>query len=159
MPGAIVASGDRLTLRTYEEADVTFAQRGCTNPALRYPLGNQVRSQTALREDFDADGADSFVVCLDGEDAGPGHPDEGDVERLGVIGIHDADYKRPELGYWLAPEYHGEGYGREAVSLAIDYVFSTYDTPAVEAEAFDFNEASIGLLESLGFTREGRRRE
>ena len=82
-----------------------------------------------------------------------------DVRRLGVIYVGDADYKRPELGYWLVPEAHGQGYGKESVALVIEYVFGEYDTPAVGAEAFDFNDASRGLLESLGFVEEGRRRK
>ena len=82
-----------------------------------------------------------------------------DVTRIGQVNVTDADYKRPELGYWLVPTVHGEGYGTESVSLAIDYAFRTYDAPAVGAEAYDFNDASRGLLESLGFTEEGRRRK
>jgi RimJ/RimL family protein N-acetyltransferase len=34
-------------------------------------------------------------------------------------------------------------------------VFRTYDYPAVDAVAHDFNEASRGLLGSLGFEEEG----
>lgn len=158
MPGSIVARGDRLTLRTFEEADVPFRQRGCTNPEIRYPLGSPVRNQAQL-DDVGDDDSDNFIVCIDGDDAGPGQPDEEDVTRIGMIGVHDAHYKRPELGYWLVPGHHGEGYGTEAVSLVVDYVFRTYDTPAVEAQAFACNDASIGLLESLGFTREGRLRK
>jgi RimJ/RimL family protein N-acetyltransferase len=55
-------------------------------------------------------------------------------------------------------ECHGEGYGSEAVSLAVDYCFRTYAHPAVGAGAFAFNDASRALLESLGFTEEGRAR-
>ena len=158
MPGARVASGERVTLRTFEEEDVPFRQRGCTNPEIRYPLGSPVRNQAQL-DDVGDDRSDRFVVCLDGDDAGPGQPGEDDVTRLGMVFVQDAHYKRPELGYWLVPEVHGQGYGKESVSLAVDYVFRTYDVPAVEAHAYDFNDASVGLLESLGFTREGRLRK
>lgn len=159
MPGPVVARGERITLRTYEEEDVPFRQRGCTNPEIRYPLGTPVRNQEQLDDLGDDDGSDNFVVCLDGDDAESGQPSEDTVELAGMVGIHDADYKRPALGYWLVPEVHGQGYGKESVSLAVDYVFRTYDVPAVEAHAYDFNDASVGLLESLGFTREGRLRK
>ena len=158
MPGPVVARGERITLRTLEEADVPFRQRGCANPALRYPLGNPVRNREQFG-DLDDDEGDGFVVCLDGDGASAGHPDESAVTRLGMVAVEDAHYKRPELGYWLLPECHGEGYGSEAVSLAVDYVFRNYDVPAVEAQAFAFNDASVGLLESLGFAREGRLRK
>jgi ribosomal-protein-alanine N-acetyltransferase len=156
MPGARVASGERVTLRTVEEEDIPFVQRSVV-PEVRYSLGNPVRS----REQFelsDERGNDQFLVCLD-DGAGPGQPDDGAVRPVGVVSVEDADWKRPELGYWLVPEVHGEGYGTEAVALVVEYVFRTYDTPAIGAGAFASNDASRGLLESLGFTEEGRRRK
>jgi len=158
MPGARIAGGDRVTLRTVEEEDVPFLQRAGANPELRYPLGNPLRT----RDDFDLaddDGTDRFLVCLDGEDAGPGGPDADDVRRIGAVTAESVDYRRPELGYWLIPAVHGRGYGTEAVGLVVDYLFRSYDTPAVGAGAFDHNDASRRLLESLGFVEEGRRRK
>lgn len=153
MPGARITQGDRVALRTVEEDDVPFLQRGCTNPETRYPLGTPVQNQEQL--ELAGDEKDQFLVCLD--DAGPGQPAESeDVRRLGVVSVEDMSWRRPELGYWLVPEVHGEGYGKEAVGLVVDYVFRTYAHPAVGAVAYEFNEASRGLLESLGFEEEGR---
>jgi RimJ/RimL family protein N-acetyltransferase len=160
MPGAIVQRDERVTLRTVEQEDVSFLQRAGATPEIRYPLGNPVMN----REQYDiADetGTDRLLVCID-DDAGPGAPEEGDLHdlrRIGAVTVADADYKRPELGYWLVPAVHGDGYGTEAVSLVVEYVFRAYDAPAIGAEAFDFNNASRGLLESLGFAEEGRRRK
>jgi len=157
MPGARVSSGERVTLRTVEEEDLSFVQRAGANPEIRYPLGNPVTS----RDDYQGyvgDDADRFLICLDGEDAGPGSPDEDEVRRIGAAAVEDTDWKRPELGYWLVPEVHGQGYGTEAVSLVVDYVFRSYDAPAIGAAAYEFNEASRGLLASLGFSEEGRRK-
>ncbi|WP_435152682.1 GNAT family N-acetyltransferase [Haladaptatus sp. DFWS20] len=150
MPGASIQSGERVTLRTVEREDVPFVQRSLTNPELRYPIGNPVMSRKRLEEHVEDEDSDHFLVCLDGSEAESNQPD---------VTITDFDWKRPELGYWLVPEVHGQGYGTEAVSIVIDYAFRTYDTPAIGAEAFDFNDASRGLLESLGFAEEGRRRK
>ncbi|MFB6235390.1 MAG: GNAT family N-acetyltransferase [Halopenitus sp.] len=154
MPGPRVTRGERVSLRTLEVEDVPFHQRGCTNPEIRYPIGNPVRNQ----EQFDIaedDGSDNFVVCLDGDDAGPGDPALDQVQRIGMVHVDDVDWRRPDLAYWIAPEFQGDGYGAEAVELLIDYVFRTYAHPAVGAVAYDFNDASRGLLESLGFSEEG----
>ncbi|WP_254537444.1 GNAT family N-acetyltransferase [Halomarina litorea] len=159
MPGARVTRGERVALRTLERGDLSFVQRACTDPDLRYPLGTPVKNRTELEEGFEDRSDDRFVVCLDAPDAPPGAPDEGDTEPIGVVSVQDADWKRPELGYWLVPSVHGEGYGTEAVSLAVDYTFRTYDVPAIGAGAFASNDASRGLLESLGFTEEGCRRK
>lgn len=159
MPGARIQRGERVTLRTFEHEDLPFLQRAYANPALRYPLGTPLKNREQLEEWSDGGDEDRFLVCLDEDDAGPGQPDDGDVRPIGVVSAEDASWRRPELVYWLVPEVHGEGYGKEAVSLAIDYVFRVYDHPAIGAGAYDFNEASCGLLESLGFEEEGRIRK
>jgi RimJ/RimL family protein N-acetyltransferase len=175
MPGARVASGERVTLRTVEREDVEFLQRGAANPELRYPLGARLLNREQVEEVVIDDSEDQFLDCVDSEarsasndasgrgpradddeDAGPGHPEEGDTRPIGFVGVEDADWRRPEIVYWLVPDVHGEGYGREAVSLVVDFVFRTYDHPAVGAGAYAFNDASRGLLESLGFEEEGR---
>jgi ribosomal-protein-alanine N-acetyltransferase len=167
MPGPVVAGDDEVTLRTFESADTEFVQRACTNPEIRYPLGVEVQNREQLREWTTSGSRDHFLVCLDGEEAGPEAPDvvEDDrtpadgVRRIGGVTVEEETNRRPELAYWLVPEVHGEGYGRHAVSLTVDYVFRAYDTPSVAAGAFAFNDASCGLLESLGFAEEGRHRK
>lgn len=153
MPGARITSGERVTLRTPESEDVSFVQRASANPEVRYPIGNPLRNREAI--DVDYDEGDHFLVCVD-DDAGPGAPEEDEVRRIGQVDVTDASWRRPTLGYWLVPEVHGEGYGTEAVSLVVDFVFRTHDHPAVGAEVYEFNEASRRLLESLGFEEEGR---
>ncbi|WP_132058678.1 GNAT family N-acetyltransferase [Halorussus amylolyticus] len=164
MPGAIIERGDRVTLRTVERDDAPFVQRGYTNPEIRYPLGNlrhkNLSQIEAQFENFIENPSHAqFLVCLDAEDAGPGHPDDGDVTPIGAVAATDTDQVRPELAYWLVPEYHGDGYGSEAVALVVNHVFQSYDTPSISAATLDFNEASRSLLESLGFTEEGRLRK
>lgn len=152
MPGARIATDGDVTLRSLEAEDLPFLQRSFTNPEIRYPIGNPLKTRTDLEERHEDGDTPQFLVCLD--DAGPGTPDE-EVERIGAASVDDVDWRRPDLGYWLKPEVHGQGYGKAAVSLVVDYVFRTYDHPAVGACAYEFNEASRGLLESLGFEEEG----
>ncbi|MFC5970429.1 GNAT family N-acetyltransferase [Halomarina salina] len=159
MPGARVARGERVTLRTTEKEDLPLLQRMRTNPELRYPLATRLTSRDEMAAEWPHDDdTDRFTVCLDGEGAGPGTPGEDDTRAIGFVNVEDASWRRPELGYGLVGEVHGEGYGKEAVALAVDYTFRTYEHPAVGAGAFAFNDASRGLLESLGFTEEGRTR-
>lgn len=157
MPGARIKSGERVTLRTVEREDIPFLQRGFTNPAIRYPVGASLKNQDQIEEYFEDESGDgdSFLVCLDEDDVSPGQPNESEVRPIGTVVVTDISWRRPDLVYWLIPEVHGEGYGKEAVSLVVEYVFRVYDTPAVGATVYDFNKASRGLLESLGFTEEG----
>lgn len=161
MPGARVASGERVTLRTAEREDVPFLQRAYANPELRYPLGWDVKNRASLEAEID-DGLghdELFVVCLDGDDAGPGQPDEDHVQRIGCIVAGTPERARTGIGFWIVPAVQGEGFGTEAVSLALDYVFRVYPHPAVHAETLPHNDASRGLLESLGFRQDGRSRK
>ncbi len=156
MPGARITTDGDVTLRSLEAEDLDFLQRSFANPEIRYPLGNPLGSRKKLEQRHEDGETPQFLVCLD--DAGPGTPDEDEVERIGAVSVDDVEWRRPDLGYWLKPEVHGQGYGKPAVGLVIDYVFRTHDHPAVGACAYEFNEASRGLLESLGFEEEGRTR-
>jgi ribosomal-protein-alanine N-acetyltransferase len=163
MPGARIEQGERVTLRTVEREDAEFIQRAHTDPKIRYPLGTVTHKNRNQIEDHFEDHIESednanFLVCLD-NDAGPAHPDEDEVTPIGVVDVVNVNWDRPYLVYWLVPDHHGEGYGKEAVALVIESVFRTYDIHGISAHAFDYNAASRGLLESLGFTEEGQERE
>lgn len=159
MPGARIESSDRVTLRTLETEDIPFIQRAFANPEIRYPAGTPLKNQEQIAKWVENNNEDQFLVCLDEDDAGPAHPDTNDVRLIGAISVRDIEWRRPELAYWLIPEVHGDGFGKEAVSLVIDYIFRVYNTSGVGAEVYDFNTASRGLLNSLDFTEEGRIRK
>ncbi len=66
--------------------------------------------------------------------------------------------KVAEIGYILRRDHWGRGIAAEAVSRVIDYGCSDLGLRRVYADSDPDNEASIGLLERLGFQREGRLR-
>ena len=162
MPGTLIEQGERVTLRTVEREDSEFLQRAHANPEIRYPLGTVTHMNDSEMDDYFEEFIEDehnvgFVVCLD--DAGPDHPEEDETEPIGVVTVRRVDWDRPSLAYWLVPDHHEQGYGKEAVSLVVEYVFRTFDVHSLGAHAFDFNAASRGLLESLGFVEEGCARE
>lgn len=164
MPGPVVAEGKRVTFRSIERDDAAFLQQSTTDPRIRFPLGQfQHKNREERREQIEAyaEGDDSyaFLVCLDEEDADAGHPDEGDTTPIGAVMVHGVGTPRAGLSYWLDTEFHGEGYGCEAAELAVDYTFRTTGVHRVGAGAYDFNDESRGLLESLGFTEDVHERE
>jgi len=155
MPGARVASGECVTLRTVEREDVPFFSRSVTNPELRLPAGNTVVNQTQLESGVENDFGDDtpMVVCIDGDDAGPGPAAEADVQRIGGVSVTDEAPFRPELGVFVVPEYQGEGYGTEAVSLLIDYVFQVYHHPAVGSWTSPPTRPLVGCWSRWGSAR------
>jgi RimJ/RimL family protein N-acetyltransferase len=164
MPGPVVISGDEVVLRTVERDDASFLQRSSTDPRVRYSLGSIHHRTLGQQEEgiehwVEGDGNAVFVACVDDEDAPDGHPDEGESTPVGSFSARHVDGERAWLAYWLLPEFHGEGYGREMAEIGIDYLFDNYDLHGISAGAYDFNEASRGLLASMGFTQVARRRE
>jgi RimJ/RimL family protein N-acetyltransferase len=164
MPGPVVARGDRVTLRTVEAEDAAFRQRATTDPRIRHPLGmsrhrNEAESR-GLVESMDAgDDTLAYVACLDAADAPPGQPDAEETTPIGLVHVYSLNEERAHLAYWLLPEHWGEGYGSDAVALTVDRAFEHAPIHSLGAGAFAHNDASRGLLESLGFTEEYRTRE
>ena len=67
----------------------------------------------------------------------------------------DRDNRRAEIGFILAREFWGRGLATEAVRRALAFAFGEMDLHRVEADVDPANEASLILLERLGFRREG----
>lgn len=83
------------------------------------------------------------------------------AELAGGIGIevNKQAQKVKNLGYWLAKDYRGQGLMQEAVDLVLDFSFNKLNLRKVEAHAYSVNPASIRVLESAGFVKEGIERE
>ncbi len=63
------------------------------------------------------------------------------------------------LGYWMGEKHAGKGLMKQAVQLAIPYVFDKLKLHRLEAAAIESNKPSIKLLENCGFVFEGRVRK
>ena len=64
------------------------------------------------------------------------------------------------VGYQIDREFEGRGLMREALSTAIDELFSPHvNLHRVQANVRPENVRSLGLLERLGFVREGLARD
>lgn len=75
-----------------------------------------------------------------------------------VIGTLAAGERRSgvvELGYLLVRRHWGRGYAREAAARLLDLLFLEEGRRRVFADTDPDNAASMRLLESLGFRREG----
>ena len=62
---------------------------------------------------------------------------------------------RGEIGYWLAPEYRGQGSRGDAVSVFMSYAFYHLQLTRLTAHTLDFNKASARILEKNRFKLEG----
>jgi RimJ/RimL family protein N-acetyltransferase len=83
-----------------------------------------------------------------------------DVEGRAVGGIgvdpgQDIHANTAHFGYWLGEPYWGRGIMSAAVHHTVEHVFSQSDLVRLEAPVFEWNPASMRLLEKCGFVREG----
>lgn len=82
-------------------------------------------------------------------------------EVIGTCDLFNVDTqcRRAEIGFALNRRFWDKGYMREAASAVIDHAFNSAGLRRLEADLDPRNLASAGLLERLGFTREGLLRE
>jgi RimJ/RimL family protein N-acetyltransferase len=83
-------------------------------------------------------------------------------ELIGVVEL-DGLLWNQQVG-WLSigigePARRGQGYGAEALRLALDFAFRELNLHRAQLTVFSYNTPAIGLYEKLGFQREGTYRE
>ena len=80
---------------------------------------------------------------------------------IGTCGFTSIDTANnsAEIGYVLNPEFHGRGLGSEAVARILDFGFGELELHRIEARFMQENIRSRRLMERVGMTFEGFRRE
>jgi RimJ/RimL family protein N-acetyltransferase len=81
---------------------------------------------------------------------------------IGDVGIHflaDDTHDQVEIGFTIAPEFQGRGYGAEAVSRALDFLLVECHKHRVFASVDPRNETSVRLLERVGMRQEAHFRK
>ena len=76
---------------------------------------------------------------------------------LGHVMLHTLAWrhKRAEVGYWLVPSARGQGVGRRAVSLLVEWAFETLELDRDRDHHHARQRRRAGAGARLGFTQEG----
>ena len=78
-------------------------------------------------------------------------------EYVGNIGLHkgtDVYRKSAEIGYFLGESYWNLGIMTRAVNMICEYGFKNMDIVKIYAGIFEYNTASMRVLEKCGFKKE-----
>jgi RimJ/RimL family protein N-acetyltransferase len=77
-------------------------------------------------------------------------------QLIGDLGTHfcDDDPRQVEIGFTVAPSSQNRGYGAEAVTGLVEYLFGTAQKHRVFASVDPRNEASVALLKRVGMRQE-----
>lgn len=83
----------------------------------------------------------NFAILFEDEIAG----------GIGIIPKSDVYRMNVELGYWIAEPFWGKGIATEAVRQMTEYVFLHFQINRIVAEVFEYNRASMRVLEKNGY--------
>ncbi len=81
---------------------------------------------------------------------------------IGTFSFHNirySAYQDCELGYKFHQDVWGKGYARESIAQGIEIMFAELGLHRIEALVMPGNQRSKQLLQSLGFTLEGIKRQ
>ena len=80
---------------------------------------------------------------------------------IGVISMYHykAEHRKAELGYWILPRFWKQGIATEVIRPVIHYCQQERGIHRLEAFVEEGNEASVRLLEKVGFIYEGTMRD
>jgi ribosomal-protein-alanine N-acetyltransferase len=142
---------DELTLRPPRLEDIPLVASAFADPAVGGEAGMPPFTEQELvefaRDRLPEMRASGFLIpylIWDGDDVAGGIS----YQRV------DTERGRVELGYWLLERGRGRGVASRAVRALADRAF-TAGVTRVEAVVRPQNEASIRVLERVGFQREG----
>jgi RimJ/RimL family protein N-acetyltransferase len=82
--------------------------------------------------------------------------DDAAVGGISIFLQTDIFRRSAEIGYWLGEEFWGRGIVTEAVRAMTEYAFSHYDICRIYAGVFEWNPASMRVLEKAGYELESR---
>jgi RimJ/RimL family protein N-acetyltransferase len=77
---------------------------------------------------------------------------EVDGQAAGSIGV---ELDSGHFGYWLGEAFWGRGVMTAAVAHVAPYVLQRFQLPRLQSPVFEWNPASMRVLEKCGFQREG----
>jgi [ribosomal protein S5]-alanine N-acetyltransferase len=82
-------------------------------------------------------------------------------EMIGTLGLlrFNFEHRHAEIGYEIARRWWGRGLTPEAAAAVIRYGFSVLGLHRIEAGVLPGNDASVRVLQKLGFLEEGIRRD
>jgi [ribosomal protein S5]-alanine N-acetyltransferase len=87
---------------------------------------------------------------------------EADGELAGSIGFtlkEDVYRKSAEIGYFIGENFWGQGIATEAIRQLVNYIEKNFDLVRIYAEVFEYNKASMKVLEKNGFYLESIRKK
>ena len=145
-----VLETERLILREITSKDAAFILELLNTPSFKKYIGDRdVRSVEDAREFIESRYQQSYRDHGYGLYAIELKPDHMPIGMCGFV--RRDTLPGPDIGFAFLPEYEGKGYGFESASAMLNYGQEILGFGRILAITTTSNQASIGLLEKLGF--------
>jgi len=148
-------AGERVTLEPLDpddDAHVAAYRETRNRPEMRTTGGYETgltaaEARGAIRERREHEGAICAVVA------------EDSVQGWAGVAMRDRRAREAEVSYYVLPGGQGKGYATDAVRALVGFAFAELNAHSVVGRIRADNDASRRVLEKVGFTHEGTRRE
>jgi aminoglycoside 6'-N-acetyltransferase len=143
---------ERLVLRRFDAGDAAAFSAYRSDPEVARYQSWKAPFSLAQARDFIAEMA-ALHPDIEGEWFQFAATLRGSGKLIGDVALHvlEGDPGSVEIGYSLSPAHGGQGYAGEAVAALVGYALDQRGKREVMAWTDTRNEASIALLERLGF--------
>jgi len=145
----------RCTLRPWRVGDEASLVRHANNRRVW-------RNLSRLPHPYTTGDADTWIARASAQTPVTDFAIEVDGAAVGGIGVElgrEVFHRSAEIGYWLGEPYWGRGIATEALRAMTEYAFVTFDLCRLQAGVFEWNPASMRVLEKAGYTLEARHRK
>ncbi|PFZ32903.1 GNAT family N-acetyltransferase [Bacillus wiedmannii] len=146
----------RIYLRPLCQLDAPIILESTTDNEIRYMTGTKSTfSLEQIKTHIDHINNDSsrydFAICL-----------KSTEEMIGELSILDIDEENKRAGFrisMLSIALTGQGYGTEAITIVLKFVFEQLYLNRLQLEVFSHNLRGIRAYEKVGFVKEGTLRQ
>lgn len=136
-----------ISLRDFQSSDVATLLQGLNDLEVTRYLSDRLPSPYTI---------DDAIWWVDGGYGRTQYAQAIEYQNvcIGSVGVYlpssDGD-KQAEIGYWLLPEYWGQGIAAQAVKLMCRLVFAKYNISQIVNPVTKANVRSIKVMEKAGF--------
>ena len=157
MTTEVTIKTNRLLLRQFVDNDIENVFKGLSHPKIIKHYGISFDSIEATKEqmswfaDLKKDGTGMwFAVCS---------LDNKTFYGAGGINSLSQEHKKAEIGFWLLPDFWGQGIMKEAMPLICDYGFDKLGLHRIEGFVESDNTNCKQAMSKLDFQHEGTMKE
>lgn len=144
---------ERLHLRKIRDSDIDKVFEGLSHPLVirHYGVNYKTLEETRAQMEWYAENEEQqtgrfWAVCK---------VESGDFMGIGGLYLWSKVHEKAEAGFWLLPEYWGQGYMTEAMNAIVEYGFTEMGLHRIEGFVESENLLCKNAMYKLDFIHEG----